>query len=809
MDPVSDVPGLFELQQSVSAGDPSIRIAIIDGPADLTHSSLQHSRITSDVPIATSVRSEHGTHVASVIAGAPGSTVSGIAPNCHAIVYPVYHEDESGALEPTSAAALALAINRALADGADIITISSGQQAETGQAQHILADAVRSCSRAGKLIVAAAGNDGCRCLHVPAALNSVLAVGACDLDGQPLPFSNFGDVYFENGILAPGKDVKGASVQQSVVLRSGTSFATPIITGVVALLLSLMRQRGQEADPHAVRAALLASALPCAVGARPGEDRCLAGRLNIAGAIKALLGSAADTDHVMSPSQARSPPAMLDSRQGSYRANCPRPSSTSGVTGDLIMADLSTRTASAPRVFGPDGIPVASAMAVNPSEAPSVQPQAASPAGTAPPAVADTPMIAAPPASAVMPAGAAIWVPMSMPGAAAPAWGGGLPAANAVMPSALMPQTMVPQAMPQAIAPAPMMYPAALHADSASIVRPSAADCGCNAIRPSQVPETDAQGEKVFAIGRLYYDFGTEARLDYFVYSIAAWRDSLVDRGNPEFGPDRDKAGDIAAPYNPEVMVRFLLNLAPGESVSPAALDNMPNANALSWTLTVDSVPIYALDPHGVYGAPIFDMYVTALWFQEVSKDPPAAFASMVRGKESVQAATAGEFPPPGRVTRMSQAGHVTGTTHLMNGTTVPTLVPVWRGTYFWNLYDLLGPDNTNWPAGAQGFLERIYNEFRNVGVSPQDRALNYSAMNALRTKTIFAEMAREKMRLDSVEVDASSTCRPESQCLDITYRFFSPTEVLTRAREVFQYTIDVSDVVPVPVGKLRRWQVA
>jgi hypothetical protein len=44
--------------------------------------------------------------------------------------------------------------NCAAADGADVINISSGQLTPAGEAQRILADAVRSCSRADKLIVA-------------------------------------------------------------------------------------------------------------------------------------------------------------------------------------------------------------------------------------------------------------------------------------------------------------------------------------------------------------------------------------------------------------------------------------------------------------------------------------------------------------------------------------------------------------------------------------------------------------------------------------------------------------------------------
>ena len=58
----------------------------------------------------------------------------------------------------------------------------------------------RSCEDNNVLVVAAAGNDGCACLHVPAAVPSVLAVGA---DGKPLETSNWGEAYRSNGILAP------------------------------------------------------------------------------------------------------------------------------------------------------------------------------------------------------------------------------------------------------------------------------------------------------------------------------------------------------------------------------------------------------------------------------------------------------------------------------------------------------------------------------------------------------------------------------------------------------------------------------
>src|SRR5208337_2146755 len=177
-----------------------VRIAIIDGPTDIHHPSPIGGRLSAadhDAVTQAALKSEHGTHVTSILMGVPGSSVAGLAPNCTATLYSIYREDENGELVPSSQATLALTINRALADGADIINISSGQLTPTGEAQRILADAVRSCDRAGKLIVAAAGNNGCSCLQAPASIDSVLAVGACDLDGRPLPFSNFGDAYLK------------------------------------------------------------------------------------------------------------------------------------------------------------------------------------------------------------------------------------------------------------------------------------------------------------------------------------------------------------------------------------------------------------------------------------------------------------------------------------------------------------------------------------------------------------------------------------------------------------------------------------
>ncbi|WP_315877003.1 S8 family serine peptidase [Acaryochloris sp. 'Moss Beach'] len=224
---------------------------------------------------------QHGTQVASIIFGQNGSSVQGIAPNCRGLIIPIFSDGTDGKLASCSQIDLARAITQAIEHGANIINISGGQLARSPQPDPLLAKAIQTCAENNILIVAAAGNDGCECLHIPAAVPSVLAVGAMDKQGNPIGFSNWGEAYQEQGILALGEDILGAVPGDETARMSGTSFATPIVSGLIALLLSLQRIRSQKPDPQSIRTAILKTALPCNQHKIDDCRRYLVGTLNI------------------------------------------------------------------------------------------------------------------------------------------------------------------------------------------------------------------------------------------------------------------------------------------------------------------------------------------------------------------------------------------------------------------------------------------------------------------------------------------------------------------------------------------------
>lgn len=106
------------------------------------------------------------------------------------------------------------------------------------------------------------------------------------------------------------------------------------------------------------------------------------------------------------------------------------------------------------------------------------------------------------------------------------------PAPQMVMPPMMMPQMAMPTAgmMPQAwlqpqqlqaLMPSnalPVAMPQALPTYEAPAVRTSGEkSCGCGGGMRPRGATAESTGQLAFPIGRLFYDFGKEARLDYFV----------------------------------------------------------------------------------------------------------------------------------------------------------------------------------------------------------------------------------------------------------------------------------------------------
>ena len=288
---MTNIPGLKKLWTE-TRGDPKICVAVLDGIVDQNHPCFDGADLTRLPSLVSGEANEngsmstHGTHVASIIFGQPDSPVEGIAPHCRGLIVPVFADDRLR----LSQLDLARAIEQAVNAGANIINISAGQLTDEGEADTWLEKSVQLCKENNVLLIAATGNDGCECLHVPASLPTVLAVGAMDDQGKPTNFSNWGGEYQNQGILAPGENILGAKPGGGTTRLNGTSFATPIVSGVVALLLSLQIKRGEKPDPQKVRTALLATATPCNPKDTDEQNRCLMGKLNIPDAIEFLLG---------------------------------------------------------------------------------------------------------------------------------------------------------------------------------------------------------------------------------------------------------------------------------------------------------------------------------------------------------------------------------------------------------------------------------------------------------------------------------------------------------------------------------------
>lgn len=176
----------------------------------------------------------HATYVSST-AAATGNNGKGIAGvDWNAKILPIQALDDDG---DGNTLAVANGIVYAADQHADVINLSLGADAD----DPLVHWAVQYAEAAGSVVVAAAGNDGCGCMSYPANYPEALAVGAAFSNGTPASFSSYGP---NLDILAPGVNLYTAdwtpSNQTSAYASniSGTSLATPIISGLVSRLKS-------------------------------------------------------------------------------------------------------------------------------------------------------------------------------------------------------------------------------------------------------------------------------------------------------------------------------------------------------------------------------------------------------------------------------------------------------------------------------------------------------------------------------------------------------------------------------------------
>ncbi|MFM9588610.1 S8 family serine peptidase [Streptomyces scabiei] len=233
-----------------------VLIADLDTGIDATHPDFKGRIAETKVFAGTSLKDGygHGTHTASTIAGtgaASNGTYAGVAPGARLLIGKVC--DDDGACPDSAiiagmewaAARHAVAVNMSLGD-----TVTDGTDPVSTALNRITA-------QTGTLFVVAAGNDGGPksdgvdgTVQSPGSADAALTVGSTTKSDTLSDFSSqgprLGDAAVKPDLVAPGSDIIGARADGTNMdtrvpnpryeQASGTSMATPHVSGAVALL---------------------------------------------------------------------------------------------------------------------------------------------------------------------------------------------------------------------------------------------------------------------------------------------------------------------------------------------------------------------------------------------------------------------------------------------------------------------------------------------------------------------------------------------------------------------------------------------
>ncbi len=267
-----------------------VMVAVLDTGADLNHPDLD-GKVRTDIDYdyvnnddVAQDDNGHGTHVAGIIAAETDNAqgVAGLGWETTILPYKVLDSSGSG-----TTSGIAAAIYAATDAGAKVINMSLGSDPGAGACSlyTTLYDAINYAYAHGVLVVVAAGNNygADAATIVPANCPHVLTVSSTDSDDTLSAFSNVGSVV---DVSAPGGYIYSSVWDDTYTYMSGTSMATPYVSGLAALVLA----RHPDYTPDQVASAILDHAVDLGL---PGwDDHFGCGRID---AFEAVAGGAAGT----------------------------------------------------------------------------------------------------------------------------------------------------------------------------------------------------------------------------------------------------------------------------------------------------------------------------------------------------------------------------------------------------------------------------------------------------------------------------------------------------------------------------------
>ena len=246
-------------------GRSEIMVGLIDGPVAVDHPDLAAASIRQLDPPQNGTRAganhaarDHGTYVAGILSARRGSAAPAICPGCTLLMRPIFLETPSAGVEMPSATPdeLADAIVECVDAGARVLNLSVALAQPSPNRERRLEESLNYAAQRAALVVAAAGNQGTVGGSAITRHPWVIPVAACDAQGRPLGMTNLGSAIGRRGLMAPGDAITSLDSDGGTTTSSGTSAATPFVTGTIALIWSIFRRSSAATIKTAVTRAV-------------------------------------------------------------------------------------------------------------------------------------------------------------------------------------------------------------------------------------------------------------------------------------------------------------------------------------------------------------------------------------------------------------------------------------------------------------------------------------------------------------------------------------------------------------------------